>query len=152
MAYPVKEWDVELNRMTACITLSTMIIEGVDDNGHPKSIGDIDEFTSLDKAIEATDMSLHAAGYPETMSVTNIFTRKKGLENFPLSYDFIDGVQAGLGAPRGNVYLCNLDNPAWMDELASYQWGDKKQTMYGISSQCDNYPFFLLRSLMMYET
>lgn len=142
MAYPVKEWDVELNRMTACITLSTMIIEGVDDNGHPKSIGDIDEFTSLDKAIEATDMSLHAAGYPETMSVTNIFTRKKGLENFPLSYDFIDGVQAGLGAPRGNVYLCNLDNPAWMDELASYQWGDKKQTMYGISSQCDNYPFF----------
>ena len=74
--------------MTACITLSTMIIEGVDDNGHPKSIGDIDEFTSLDKAIEATDMSLHAAGYPETMSVTNIFTRKKGLENFPLSYDY----------------------------------------------------------------
>ena len=45
--------------MTACITLSTMIIEGVDENGHPKSIGDIDESTSLDKAIEATDRSLH---------------------------------------------------------------------------------------------
>ena len=142
-AHPVKVWeDVKLSRMTACITLSTVIVEGFDGQ-NPVNIKGMDKTTTAAEAIKITDDRLHELGYPENLSVIDIFTHKKGLQNFPIHYDFIDGVRASLGDERGNVYLCNLDYPAWMEEISDYQYGDgDKHIMYGVSSQCDNYPFF----------
>lgn len=142
---PVTQWDVTLRRMTACITLSTIIIEKFDENNKPVNIDGINSLTPKDKVIELTDERLHKAGYPKTLSVIDIFTREKVFQEFPIRYDFITGpITDNEG--RGNVYLCNLEKPAWMDEVDDYQFGDNggagEHTIVGVASQCDNYPFF----------
>lgn len=143
---PVTQWDVTLRRMTACITLSTIIIEKFENN-NPVNINGITSSTPKDEIIKLTDARLHEAGYPRTLSVTDIFTREKVFQQFPIRYDFIDGPITDDLDYRGNVYLCNLEEPAWMDETSKYQFGDDnggagEHTIVGVASQCDNYPFF----------
>lgn len=143
---PVTQWDVTLRRMTACITLSTIIIDKFDENNKPVNIDGINSLTTKDEVISLTDARLHKAGYPKTLSVTDIFTREKVFQKFPIRYDFITGPITDNEDYRGNVYLCNLEKPAWMDEVEDYQFGDNggagEHTIVGVASQCDNYPFF----------
>lgn len=144
--HPIVDWNLTLKRMSACITLSTVIVDHFDGN-NPVNISGIDKLTDVATAIQKTNEALwQKTDFPKTLSVSDIFTRKKGLKNFPIHYDFLTGPMAAYGDTRGNVYLCNLDKPAWMEDMVDYQFGDNtsdgKFTMIGVASQCDNFPFF----------
>ena len=167
----VKGEITTMKRLTGVITIYTLIVEDFTGDT-PNMIEGVDASTTLENTIKATNESLQTAftnakdnpkeyfnneefdfdKEPEWETLiknldtgytaTDYFTRKKILRDFPTEYDLITGKIDWT--TRKIFYLCNLNNPAWMDEKSSYHWAStdpNSETIYGLSSSCDNYPF-----------
>lgn len=133
---------VSMKRMTGVITIYTMVVERFDgDTSIP--ISGMNREDDIETMIEATNTSLQAAlekaGLDKALRVDDYFTRKKILTNFPVEYSWVNGPL--IYGKRGNLYLCNRNDAAWMMEKGEYQKGDASDYIYGVCSSCDNFPF-----------
>ena len=168
----VEENRIRMKRLTGVITIYTIVADRYDGNTPINITGidggtskeDAIKFTNqeLEKAfdeliknptaffsteeLEANDNYLSnfiSNRFDKDYGVDDYFIRKKVLENYPVEYDFLSAV-VDYNGEKGYFYLCNLNFPAWMNEKSSYHWGSKNddQYIYGVSSSCDNYPFF----------
>lgn len=168
----VEENRIRMKRLTGVITIYTIVVDHYDgdtpinitgvDSGTSKEEAIKLTNEELEKAfdeliknptaffsteeLEANDNYLSdfiSNLFDKEYGVDDYFIRKKVLENFPVEYDFLSAV-VNYNGDRKPFYLCNLDFPAWMNEKSGYQWGSKNeyQFIYGVSSSCDNYPFF----------
>lgn len=164
------ENKIKMRRLTGVITIYTIVIdhyegevpiniEGIDGTSNEDAITKTNTalqtaFTNLTQKPEdffsseelaANDNALSnfiANQFDKGYSINDYFIRKKVLENYPVEYNFLKG-EVNRQGTKGFLYLCNLDFPAWMDEISSFHWGStgENQNIYGISSSCDNYPF-----------
>lgn len=140
--------DLSMKRLTVCVSIRLMLIK---EYGEDKVESIYNENKDLESAVDATNVALRkyvkSKGYSdeviksfETFDVRNICVRKKILQRFPIVYDWKSGLST---KERGNLYLCNLDYPSWIDKSISYENG--KYHIYGLTATCDNEPFIPFR-------
>lgn len=164
------ENKIKMKRLTGVITIYTIVIdhyegqvpiniEGIDGTSTVDAINKTntalqEAFTKLtqkpgdffsSEELAANDNALSnfiANQFDTEYRINDYFIRKKVLENYPVEYNFLKG-EVNYQGTKGHLYLCNLDFPAWMDEVSSFHWGStsENQIIHGISSSCDNYPF-----------
>lgn len=138
-----KPWVIYMRRLTACFSVRLIIVDSFE-NGEPKSITGMDKVDekvsdgikitndALNKYIAANKLNIPEFG------VENVFVRKKVLENFPSKFNYRGGLQT-RGGKRKPLYLCNLDYPAWINNVTAYQHGNA--SLSGLTSICDSEPF-----------
>lgn len=142
--------DLSMKRLTVCVSVRLMLIK---EYGEDKVVSIYNENKDVESAVDATNEALRkyvkSKGYSdkvikyfETFDVRNICVRKKILEHFPIVYDWKEGLPTS-SKYRGNLYLCNLDYPSWIDQPISYENGSYH--IYGLTATCDNEPFIPFR-------
>lgn len=154
----IEDWEdstlaLKMKRLTSCLSVRLTIVDKYNSDGTIVSIpgvfrDDSDPEGATQNAIQKTDEALkqyieankNEIGIeidPE-FSVENIFIRKKILTDFPAVFDWENGLttEKEKVAP---LYLCNLNYPAWMNSVTSYEHGDSY--IQGLTSICDNEPF-----------
>lgn len=154
------DWDITMKRLTSCITIRLMIIDSYvtqDGTTIHKNIEGMDKSDigfeeglrltndAFRKYVEKnhSDLELQA-----DFSVENLLVRKKVFQNFPVTFNWENGLQAGRNDERGNLYLCNLDYPAWVDDVVDYEHGSNN--VHALTATCDNEPFVAADSKMIY--
>lgn len=140
-------WKLSMQRLTTCFSARLIIVDKFEaSTGEFTNITGIDKSTEFDKALEATNVALKKYIDENSLDISdydakNIFVRKKLLSNFSYQYNWIDGLVPNGPRPtsRKPLYLCNLDYPAWINSVTSFQNG--KNYLYGVTSICDSEPF-----------
>lgn len=148
------EWDLNMKRMTACVSIRLMLIDHYNSEGTIENIAGIEQNTDFIDARNFTNKAVQdyiaahselEQQYPgitagmEGFNVENIFVLKKALEDFPCIYDWANGLQSSNAAARKDLLLCNLDFPAWVDAMTFYEHGSSK--IRALTATCDNEPF-----------
>lgn len=135
--------NMRMKRMTSCLSLRLIIVDSFNSNGTINNIKDMAQGISFDDAVDLTNDALKKhiedAGdleLAETVDVRNIFVHGKVLDNFPIRYNWINGLVTDLRQP---VVVCHLAYPAWVNQVTSYPHGSSYLT--GLTSQCDSEPF-----------
>lgn len=141
--------DLFMKRLTVCVSVRLMLIKEYGKDKVESIYNENKDFTS---ALNATNEALReyvkskysdeVIKYFETFDVRNICVRKKILQHFPIVYDWKDGLPT-QSKYRGDLYLCNLDYPSWIDKPISYENGNYH--IYGLTATCDNEPFIPFR-------
>lgn len=139
----VRPWSIIMNRLTSCFSVRLIIVDSFQ-NGKPKSIEGMDE---VDEAHVSTGIAITNKALGNyikanqldipNFGVENVFVRKKILDNFPSQLDYSEGLITR--ARRKPLYLCNLDYPAWINNVTSYEHGNAP--LSGLTSICDSEPF-----------
>ncbi len=147
--------SVKMKRMTACVTIRMILVKRYTESGYVASIDEV-EMDKFDEAITLTDKALQAyidsvknepyfkekytigdvATAMKTFSVANILVRKKVFKNFPSKFDWEKGL---VTRDRFSCYVCDLNYPSWIDNVARYEHGSNIIT--GLTSTCTNEPF-----------
>lgn len=143
-------WKLTMQRLTSCFSARLIIVDTYKDNT-VTNIAGIDGGTGFKDALSATNTALNkyidekGINIPH-YGVENIFVRKKLFNEFPYQYNWIDGlIPNGSDPSRKPLYLCNLDYPAWINHVISYQHGNNY--IYGVTSICDSEPFIPTSSI-----
>lgn len=143
-------WKLSMSRLTTCLSARLIIVDKFE-GGKFTNITGIDEGTKFPEALKATNAALEKYITEKELSikpygVENIFVRKKLLSNFPYQYNWIDGLVPNGPRPttRKPLYICNLDYPAWINEVTSFDHGGY---LYGVTSICDSEPFIPTSSI-----
>lgn len=149
------DWNLSMSRMTACVSIRLMLIERFNSDGTIENIDEIGTMSTKEESVELTNKALQnyldanaetlERAYPgvteamKDFNVENIFVMKKALENFPCVFDWANGLQTSNPSARKNLLMCNLDYPAWVDEMIFYQHGTSD--IAALTATCDNEPF-----------
>lgn len=140
-----KELNITMKRMTACVSIRLVIVDHIANDGKYETIAPIDHTTEFKDAVTFSNTALQThieKNHPslkeemKDFNVRNIFIRKKLIDNYPYIYDWKNGLNT---RERKALYLCNLDYPAWIDGITSYENGSNY--FYGLTATCDNEPF-----------
>lgn len=130
-----------MQRITGVITIYTMVVDHFENSTSipiPGMKREDDVSTMINATNQALQKALGEAGLDTELRVDDYFTRKKLLTNFPVEYSWTAGPDY---TKRGNLYLCNRNDAAWMIEKGEFQKGNSTDFIYGVCSSCDNFPF-----------
>lgn len=146
--------NLAMKRLTACISVRLMLIDRFETDGTIKNIPGMDlgiDFDGEGGGLSLTNKALqdhlqqgvaegkYTAELAEQMKdfdVQNIFVRKKLFTNFPGAFDWEEGL---VWRNRKPLYLCNLNYPAWVDDVIHYEHG--VSYVHALTATCDNEPF-----------
>lgn len=149
----VEDWEegstikLQMKRMTTCVSICTLIIKEFERNsdGSFRPVP-IPGFESNEEDVnvvgKATLNAFKEASIP--CLVSEIFTRKKVLTNYPYRYDMVNGLICNDNYFRTNVYLCNREDPSYVDYVGRFLYGKnggENAYITGMASDCDSYPF-----------
>lgn len=147
-----KNIEVTMKRLTACVSIRIILVESTSGSSY-NNIPDVEAGDDKTTApLNTTNDALHAyiqhkhddlldpqKRDEHIIDVRDIMIRKKLLEMYPFQYDWEKGVIFGSAKNRASVYLCNLNYPAWVDKLTSFDNGNNH--IAGVTATCDNEPF-----------
>lgn len=150
------DWNLAMSRMAACVSVRLMLIDHFNSNGTIENIAGMNKYTGRELGMKLTNEALQnyladdenkifLNNYPgvanamKDFKVENIFVLKKALHDFPCIFDWENGLQAESANARKSLLMCNLDFPAWVDEMTSYEHGSSN--VAALTATCDNEPF-----------
>lgn len=142
-----KGFQVPMSRKTACLSVRLLIVDSFKD-GNFENISDIEMNMNGQDAIDLTNKALNdyidKIGKPDSykFGIENMFIDKKVLTDYPTTYTWAGGLDTR--DDRNPIFICNLDHPAWMDEVTYFENGSTKSV--GLTSVCDNEPFIIVDS------
>lgn len=155
------DWDITMKRLTSCVSIRLMLIDKFEHKNGTTELISIDSLYKgipYDSALVLTNRAFlryveekhpDLADKLSDFNVENILVRKKVLNHFPIVYDWANGVIANEAEYRKPLYLCNLNYPAWIDNVVYYEHGSN--IINGLTATCDNEPFVAADGQSIYD-